>query len=129
MAVLLRHFNQWHLHFLETEHPCCTQVTLPQAIRYVNCVDPLNLVSNCRACKRGALNEGSILGICICTYIHMCWSHLEMSIPAHSHDWELLCRHEGVNGGQGLGMTFLGNEGEESVAWTSQQKAKKVSPP
>ena len=37
--------------------------------------------------------------------------------------------YEDVNGGQGLGMTFLGNEDrEESVAWTSQQKAK-VSPP
>ena len=91
VTIHLRCFDQWHLHFLETEHPCCTQVTLPRAIRYVNCVDPLNLVSNLRGYKCEALNEGSILGICVYTYIHTYWSHLEMSISAHSHDRELVC--------------------------------------
>ena len=60
-------------------------------------------------------------------YIHAYWSHLEMSISAHSHDWELSLIYEDVNGGQGLGMTFLGNEGwrgERGLDFPAESKSQ-----
>ena len=77
----------------------------------------------------GALSEGLILGICVCTYVHTWQSCLGVSICGHPQNVNLcscsgtqvslICvLHKDVNGGQSLEMRFLGNGGRgEQCGW------------